>query len=306
MHWLAAQHSPKQSAQEPSQRAGDVCVHDVLCSSFTSAALQSLNREEGNVTWSRSDLAQFLINEAQQRYPNQIRFHFNKEVEGVDLQGKKVSALAVRPPVCRSIHSLDGPWMLISGADCVWAESHCVWGGSCADHGLIYKHTHPSLALHTFPQQVAFGTPAATRLRLGLGQADHDTSVATYDLLVGADGAGSAVRDALQASIPGFSVDVQDSGREYKVRRDLLVVFLSCLLARLMQSVSAVARSEYPLLPGLRAHTQGGAALLLVMAGLKAGMNTLHSGSGTPFLLAYPPVSCNIHRTCCLTILGCP
>lgn len=78
-----------------------MCVHDVLCSSFTSTVLQSLNREEGNVTWSRSDLAQFLINEAQQRYPNQIRFHFNKEVEGVDLQGKKVSVLAVGPSFCR-------------------------------------------------------------------------------------------------------------------------------------------------------------------------------------------------------------
>ena len=88
-----------------------------------------------------------------------------------------------------------------------------------------------------------------------------------------------------------------------------------------MQSGSAVALSQYPLLPGLRAHAQGGAALLLVLAGylmrgnlercdarlgLKAGMSTLQSGSGTPFHLAYPPGSCNIHRTCCLTILGCP
>lgn len=78
-----------------------MCINQFSCFSFTSAALQSLNREEGNVTWSRSDLAQFLINEAQQRYPNQIRFHFNKEVEGVDLQGKKVSALAVGPPFCQ-------------------------------------------------------------------------------------------------------------------------------------------------------------------------------------------------------------
>ena len=39
-----------------------------------------------------------------------------------------------------------------------------------------------------------------------------------YDLLVGADGAGSKVRDVLVSALEGFTVDVNDSGREYKVR----------------------------------------------------------------------------------------
>jgi 2-polyprenyl-6-methoxyphenol hydroxylase-like FAD-dependent oxidoreductase len=38
-----------------------------------------------------------------------------------------------------------------------------------------------------------------------------------YDLLVGADGAGSEVRKALQQHYPDMQVTVDDSGREYKV-----------------------------------------------------------------------------------------
>lgn len=45
--------------------------------------------------------------------------------------------------------------------------------------------------------------------------------VESYDLLVGADGVGSAVRGALQAYYPDMSVVVTDSGREYKTYRNL-------------------------------------------------------------------------------------
>lgn len=37
-----------------------------------------------------------------------------------------------------------------------------------------------------------------------------------YDLLVGADGVGSAVRSALQQHYPDMTVFISDSGREYK------------------------------------------------------------------------------------------
>lgn len=36
-----------------------------------------ISREEGNVTFSRSSLAQYLIDQARQRYPSQITFHFD-------------------------------------------------------------------------------------------------------------------------------------------------------------------------------------------------------------------------------------
>jgi ubiquitin carboxyl-terminal hydrolase 48 len=42
-----------------------------------------------------------------------------------------------------------------------------------------------------------------------------------YDLLVGADGVGSAVRGALQEYYPDMTVVVTDSGREYKTYRSL-------------------------------------------------------------------------------------
>lgn len=43
----------------------------------------------------------------------------------------------------------------------------------------------------------------------------------SYDLLVGADGVGSAVRSALQQYYPDMTVVVTDSGRQYKTYRSL-------------------------------------------------------------------------------------
>jgi hypothetical protein len=45
--------------------------------------------------------------------------------------------------------------------------------------------------------------------------------VEPYDLLVGADGVGSAVRGALQDYYPDMTVVISDSGREYKTYRNL-------------------------------------------------------------------------------------
>lgn len=49
-----------------------------------------VSKEEGNVTFSRSSLAQWLIEQARQRYPGSIKFHFGAECKAVDLQQRKV------------------------------------------------------------------------------------------------------------------------------------------------------------------------------------------------------------------------
>lgn len=104
-----------------------------------------ISREEGNVTFSRSGLAQYLIDQAKALYPNSIRFHFQAACEGVDVDGRKVQ----------------------------------------------------------------FTLADGSSVREG------------YDLLVGADGVGSAVRGSLQQYYRDMSVVVTDSGREYKTYRGL-------------------------------------------------------------------------------------
>lgn len=44
-----------------------------------------ISREEGNVTFSRSGLAQYLIDEARKAYPDSITFHFDAPCTGVCL-----------------------------------------------------------------------------------------------------------------------------------------------------------------------------------------------------------------------------
>eukprot|EP00798_Chlamydomonas_sp_ICE-L_P016017 gene16017-22155_t len=101
-------------------------------------------KEEGNVTFSRSDLAQFLIDTAKARHPGKIEFHFEADVEAVDFE----------------------------------------------------------------KNEIAF-------------QQGSSKVSASYDLLVGADGAGSKVRDSLASYIPGYEVEINSTGRDYKVYADI-------------------------------------------------------------------------------------
>ncbi|MEW5313392.1 MAG: hypothetical protein WDW38_004963 [Sanguina aurantia] len=104
-----------------------------------------ITKEPGNVTFSRSGLAQFLISEARTRFPDNIKFHFNATLDNLDITEKQ-------------------------------AEFQVVGG---------------------------------------------ETMQRNYDLCIGADGVGSKVRDFLRGFIPGFRVQISDSGREYKVYRSL-------------------------------------------------------------------------------------
>jgi hypothetical protein len=54
-----------------------------------------ISREEGNVTFSRSGLAQYLIDQARQAYPDSIRFHFDAACagEGGDHRPRMMSRL---------------------------------------------------------------------------------------------------------------------------------------------------------------------------------------------------------------------
>ena len=106
----------------------------------------TVSREEGNVTFSRSGLAQYLIEQATAMFPDAIRFHFAAPCTGIDADG-----------------------------------------------------------------QVARFAP----------EGGQEEAIVPYDLLVGADGVGSGVRDALQGLYPDMSVVVTDSGREYKTYRGL-------------------------------------------------------------------------------------
>ncbi|KAG2449076.1 hypothetical protein HYH02_005825 [Chlamydomonas schloesseri] len=107
-----------------------------------------VSKEEGNVTFSRSGLAQWLIDTARRRYPGRITYNFNVTAEEIDFKAKKIR----------------------------------------------------------------FGTTGGI-----MSPARH----VSYDLLVGTDGVASQVRGAL-AGYWGregqpYNVDVDDSGREYKV-----------------------------------------------------------------------------------------
>ncbi|GIL95578.1 hypothetical protein Vretimale_1533 [Volvox reticuliferus] len=103
-----------------------------------------VSKEEGNVTFSRSGLAQWLIDTARRRYPGKINYYFQAAVEQIDLEAKTAVFVTT--------------------------------GGLMA----------PARGV-------------------------------SYDLLVGADGVASQVRSTLSSYWSDFSVEVDDSGREYKV-----------------------------------------------------------------------------------------
>jgi hypothetical protein len=42
----------------------------------------SISKEAGNVTFSRSGLAQYLIEQSRQKYPDQIQYHFDSPCQG--------------------------------------------------------------------------------------------------------------------------------------------------------------------------------------------------------------------------------
>lgn len=107
----------------------------------------SIEREAGNVTWSRAGLAQYLINAARKQYPDQISFHFQSDLSSLDMKAKAAT----------------------------------------------------------------FSSPSGQVL------------TSEYQLLVGADGAASKVRGVMQETIPGFEVEVSDSGREYKIYMNLSI-----------------------------------------------------------------------------------
>eukprot|EP00879_Flechtneria_rotunda_P010233 GHRR01010699.1.p1 GENE.GHRR01010699.1~~GHRR01010699.1.p1 ORF type:complete len:574 (+),score=201.61 GHRR01010699.1:88-1722(+) len=50
-----------------------------------------ISREEGNVTFSRSGLAQYLINQARSFYPDQVKFHFSCTCQSVDVASQQIT-----------------------------------------------------------------------------------------------------------------------------------------------------------------------------------------------------------------------
>ncbi len=49
------------------------------------------------MTFSRSGLAQWLIDTAKQRYPGRITYYFNASAEDIDLAAKKVRSASYQP-----------------------------------------------------------------------------------------------------------------------------------------------------------------------------------------------------------------
>lgn len=126
-----------------------------------------VGREEDNLTYSRSELAQLLIEAARKRHPDRIRFHFGAACKALDLGGRTAT------------------FEVASGGI-----------GGAADG--------------------ATGATSSSSISSGREEAVQ------YDLLVGADGIGSAVRQQLQAQLPDMRVQVTDSERQYKTYRNLV------------------------------------------------------------------------------------
>lgn len=79
---------------------------------------------------------------------------------------------------------------------------------------------HPARLAFHFGWRCVGGDLDARKLTFKHAQ-DGTLRTVTYDFLVGADGQNSRVRDLLEDQVPGFSVDRQSSGRQYKTFSDL-------------------------------------------------------------------------------------
>lgn len=89
-----------------------------------------VSKESGNITFSRSQLAQWLIEQARSRYPGRITFTFGAPCEAVDLAARSVRFGG-------AAGSVDASYDLLVGADGVASQVRSalvcvcalVWGG---------------------------------------------------------------------------------------------------------------------------------------------------------------------------------
>ncbi|GFH08087.1 monooxygenase [Haematococcus lacustris] len=70
----------------------------------------SVSKEEGNITFSRTDLAQFLVDQARARYPDSIHYNFQATATQFDIPGRKAShSSTADSPGCKPAASMPCP-----------------------------------------------------------------------------------------------------------------------------------------------------------------------------------------------------
>lgn len=207
-----------------------------------------ITKEEGNITFSRSGLAQYLIDQARQLYPDSITFHFGAACDGkvvVTVIGTELrlcvgwtihiyihtttrhttqhphyihhttpyhtrEVVVVRRLSCCGERSWHEQVMALVSTSCIYIHIY-IYAYICITPSCACRLTHLRLAAgvdvtaHKIHFQLAGGSKVSK----------------SYDLCVGADGVGSAVRAALQQYYPDMTVVITDSGREYKTYKNL-------------------------------------------------------------------------------------